>query len=221
MKVHGCTSCGARFPTYAGLQEHLLTHRTACRTCNRAFTRRAKLLTHKCVTADNHSCESCRRTFSTRCKLKRHLRETSCNQPLPPEPKRQRVAAREEDPDDLTEPPLQQDPDLQDVLTQHWSSIRSHVARGPIQTRYNYRLENNNTRTLDLRQIFREQTTACKINLSYGFILYHNISSRFKYYHSSCNCCGRYLDKPSLVTNVDTFEAFLERRYCDGISPTD
>ena len=79
-----------------------------------------------------------------------------------PEPKRQRVAAREEDPDDLTEPPLQQDPDLQDVLTQHWSSIRSHVARGTctIQTRYNYRLENNNTRALDLRQIFREQTTA-------------------------------------------------------------
>ena len=211
MKVHGCTSCGARFPTYAGLQEHLLTHRTVCRTCNRAFTRRDKLLTHKCVTADHHSCESCRRTFSTRRKLKRHLRETSCSQPLPPEPKRQRVAAREEDPDDLTEPPSQQDPDLQDVLTQHWSSIRSHVARGPIQTRYNYRLENNNTRTLDLRQIFREQTTACKVNLSYGFILYHKISGRFKYYHSSCNCCGRYLDKPRLVTNVETFEAFLER----------
>ena len=211
MKVHGCTSCGARFPTYAGLQEHLLTHRTVCRTCNRAFTRRVKLLTHKCVTADHHSCESCRRTFSTRCKLKRHLRETSCSQPLPPEPKRQRVAAREEDPDDLTEPPSQQDPDLQDVLTQHWSSIRSNVARGPIQIRYNYRLENNNTRTLDLRQIFREQTTACKVNLSYGFILYHKISGRFKYYHSSCNCCGRYLDKPSLVTNVETFEAFIER----------
>ena len=85
------------------------------------------------------------------------------------------------------------------------------MARGPIQTRYNYRLENNNTRTLDLRQIFREQTTACKINLSYGFILYHKIYGRFKYYHSSCNCCGRYLDKPSLVTNVETFEAFLER----------
>ena len=123
----------ARFPTYAGLREHLLTHRTVCRTCNRAFTRRANLLTRKCVTADHHSCESCRRTFSTRCKLKRHLRETSCSQPLPPEPKRQMVAAREEDSDDLTEPPPQQDPDLQDVLTQHWSSIRSHVARGPIQ----------------------------------------------------------------------------------------
>ena len=126
---------------------------------------------------------------------------------------RQRVSVHEEDPDDLIEPPPQQDSDLQDVLTEHWSSIRSHVARGRIQTRYNYRLENNDTRVLDLRQIFQEQTTACKINLSYGFILRHTVSGRYKYYHSSCNCCGRYLDEPSLVTSVETFEAFLERIY--------
>ena len=212
-KVHGCTSCVARFPTYDGLKEHLLTHRTVCHTCNRAFTRRANLLKHKCVIAGVHSCGSCRSTFSTRRKLKRHLRETPCSQPLPPEPKRQRVSVHEEDPDDLIEPPPQQDSDLQYVLTEHWSSIRSHVARGRIQTRYNYRLENNDTRTLDLRQIFQEQTTACKINLSYGFILRHTVSGRYKYYHSSCNCCGRYLDEPSLVTNIETFEAFLESIY--------
>ena len=104
-KVHGCTTCGARFPTIDGLREHLLTHRTVCRTCNRAFTRREDLLKHKCVTAGDHSCESCRRTFSTRYTLKRHLRETSCSQPLPPEPKWQRVSVHEEDPDDLIEPP--------------------------------------------------------------------------------------------------------------------
>ena len=186
MKVHGCASSGARFPTYGGLREHLLTHRTA----------------------GHDSCESCRRTFSTRRKLKRHLRETSRSQTQLPEPKRQRVSVREEDPDDIREPPPQQDSDLHDVLTEHWSSIRSHVARG---RRYNYRLENNDTRALDMRQIIQEQTTACKINLSYG--LRHTVSGRYKYYHSSCNCCGRYLDEPSLVTSVDTFEAFLERIY--------
>ena len=66
------------------------------------------------------------------------------------------------------------------------------------------------TRALDLRRIFQEQTTVFKVNLSYGFILKHTISNRFKYYHSSCNCCGQYLDEPSLVTNVETFEMFLE-----------
>ena len=121
------------------------------------------------------------------------------------------MSAREEDPDDLIEPPPQQDSDLQDVLTEHWSSIRSHVARGPVQTRYNFRLRSMDTRALDLRRIFQEQTTAVKVNLSYGFILRHTVSGRYKYYHSSCNCCGRYLDEPSLVTDVETFEAFLER----------
>ena len=119
--------------------------------------------------------------------------------------------AREGDPDDLIEPPPQQDSDLQDVLTEHWSSIRSHVARCPVQTRYNFRLRSIDTRALDLGRIIQEQTTAVKVNLSYGFILRHTVSGRYKYYHSSCNCCGRYLDEPSLVTDVETFEAFLDR----------
>ena len=64
---------------------------------------------------------------------------------------------------------------------------------------------------LDLGHIFADQTTAYKFNVSYGFILRNNISGRHRYYHSSRNCCGRYLDEPSLITNADTFEIFLER----------
>ena len=45
---------------------------------------------------------------------------------------------------------------------------------------------------------------------TYG-LLRNRTSGRYRYYHSSCNCCGRYLDKPSLITNADTFENFLER----------
>ena len=36
-------------------------------------------------------------------------------------------------------------------------------------------------------------------------------SGRFKYYHSSCNCCGRYLEEPALITNRADFDRFLER----------
>ena len=32
----------------------------------------------------------------------------------------------------------------------------------------------------------------------------------YRYYNSSCNCCGRYLDEPSLITNRDEFDEFLE-----------
>ena len=69
----------------------------------------------------------------------------------------------------------------------------------------------SDTRILELGQIFSDQTTAFKLNLSYGFILRHKISGRYKFYHSSFNCCGRYLDEPSLITNAATFERFLER----------
>ena len=63
---------------------------------------------------------------------------------------------------------------------------------------------------LDLGNIFADQTTDFKINLSYGFILSNKISGRYRFYHSSCNCCGRYFDEPSLITNADTFETFVE-----------
>ena len=33
----------------------------------------------------------------------------------------------------------------------------------------------------------------------------------YRYYHSSCNCCGRYLDEPSLITDRGDFDEFLER----------
>ena len=62
-----------------------------------------------------------------------------------------------------------------------------------------------------LKIMFQEQTNAFKINLSYGFVLRNKNTGQYKYYHSSCNCCGRYLDEPSLVTNSKDFDDFLER----------
>ena len=58
---------------------------------------------------------------------------------------------------------------------------------------------------LELGHIFAAQTRAFKINISYGSILRNRTSDRYRYYHSSCNCCGRYLDEPSLITHAETF----------------
>ena len=212
MKTHGCRHCGERFETYTALEEHLSTHANACSKCNRVFRRPAGLLAHKCKVGD-YLCESCQHTFSTQKQLDRHKRVTACHHSLPPEPKRRRVTPSpppfEEGP--VEQPPPQQDSDLQDVITENWSSIRSHVTRGPVQSRYNYRLSSLDTRSLELRHIFEEQSTAFKINLSYGFILRNKQTGRYRFYHSSCNCCGRYLDEPSLITNAETFEKFLEQ----------
>ena len=120
--------------------------------------------------------------------------------------------------DPVTPPPVEPSNDnlsseLQDAVRENWTSIRTHVVNGPVQTRYNRRLTSLDTRDLHepLRQLFDQQTTAFKINCSYGFILKNKTTNRFRYYHSSNNCCGRYLEEPSLVTNSQTFNAFLER----------
>ena len=91
------------------------------------------------------------------------------------------------------------------VIIQNWGSIRTHTSHGPVQSRYNFNLMTSDTVGLELCHIFTDQTTAFKLNISYGFILRNRTSGRYRYYHSSCNCCGRYLDEPSLITNADTF----------------
>ena len=98
------------------------------------------------------------------------------------------------------------------VIRNHWSSIRTHIVRGSVQSRYNMRLSTLDTIYFEGRflRIFDEQRNAFKVNLSYGFILRHKQTSRYRYYHASQNCCGRYLDKPRLVVNRKLFDAFLQ-----------
>ena len=212
MKLHACIRCGARFPTYRELQEHVTSHSNVCVKCNRVFSRQATLKAHKCKVGE-FWCESCNRSYSTQTQLTRHKRETSCRHSLPPEAKRRKMTSPIEEMEQPPPPPLddEQDPELQYVIRENWASIRIHTSHGPVQSRYNIKLTTSDTRTLELGQIFLDQTTAFKINLSYGFILRNRTSRRYKFYHSSCNCCGRYLDEPSLIMNADTFEIFLEQ----------
>ena len=132
-----------------------------------------------------------------------------------PAPKRRRIALNE---DPLSPPPVEQlddelSIDLQDAVRDNWGSIRTYVAQGPVQTRYNRRLASLDTRDLHepLRELFDQQTTAFKLNCSFGFVLREKESGRLRYYHSSNNCCGRYLEEPSLITNRGDFDRFLER----------
>ena len=212
MKLHACRHCGSRLRTYTELQEHLKTHPNVCVTCYRVFSNRSILLAHTCK-VEEYLCEICQRSYSTQTKLARHKRETSCHHSLPPEAKRQKPTPPIEDLEAPPPPPLVDEygSELQDVIIQNWGSIRTHTSHGPVQSRYNFRLMTSDIGGLELGHIFTDQTTAFKINISYGFILRNRTSGRYKYYHSSCNCCGRYLDEPSLITNADTFENFLER----------
>ena len=194
-----------------------------CRTCKWSVARHSTLASHVCGIGE-YSCESCQSSFSTEKQLKRHLRESSCRHALQPDPKRRKTSTPPPAPNLPPPPPpaatveedqeevllAVEDPELQNVLRAHWGSVRNYIARGPVQTRFNYRLVSRNTRSIELHPILEEQTIAFKINVSYGFVLQHRQSRRLKYYHSSCNCCGTYLEKPCLVTNAVSFDAFLE-----------
>ena len=192
-----------------------------CTTCGRAFARRGHLVRHARTRCRSKPfvCDVCHSSFGRKQDLDRHRRTVRCGGPPQPEPapKRRWIASLDEDP--VLAPPVEHAANdilssaLRDFVHENWASVRTHVARGPVQTRYNRRLTSLDTRDLhdSLGQLFEEQTTAFKINCSYGFVLREKQSDRLRYYHASNNCCGRFLEEPSLVTNLQTFNTFLER----------
>ena len=164
-------------------------------------------------------CATCNSSFGRKQELDCHVKTVKCGgppQPGPSAPKRRRIASLDEDP--LTPPSAGEaydelSSDLQDAVRDNWGSIRTYVAQGPVQTRYNRRLAGLDTRDLHepLRELFDQQTTSFKINCSFAFILKNKTTNRLKYYHSSNNCCGRLLEEPSLITNRGDFDRFLAR----------
>jgi hypothetical protein len=60
-----------------------------------------------------------------------------------------------------------------------------------------------------VRRIFRQQTTAIKINLSFVFILRNVETGQLRYYHSSQNN-SRFFDVPHLIRTEEDLERFLE-----------
>ena len=191
-----------------------------CATCGRAFTRRPNLQRNASGCRPTpFVCDVCRRSFTRERDLDRHKRTVQCGGPPQPgpAPKRRKVTHLQEDP--VLAPPVEHAANdelssaIRDFVHENWAAIRTHVVNGPVQTRYNRRLTSLDTRDLhdQLFLLFDQQTTAFKINCSFGFILKNKTTGRFRYYHSSNNCCGRYLEEPSLVTNWQTFNAFLER----------
>jgi hypothetical protein len=105
---------------------------------------------------------------------------------------------------------LPDDTDTRALHRQHWQSIRTEEATGNrVQDRHNFTLHEmtESTFTEMVHRIFREQTTAFKINVSFGFILRHMKTGELRYYHSSQN---KYLDE---LQGQDILEYIRKQRY--------
>ena len=213
------TTTATTTPTTTTTTTTITMHK--CATCGRAFTRRFTLQRHASGCRPKpFTCDVCHSGFTRKWDLDQHKRTVQCGGPPQPgpAPKRRRiVASLNEDPvlavpvehaanDELSSA-------IRDAVRENWGSVRTHVVNGPVQTRYNHRLTSLDTRDLhdQLFLLFEEQTTAFKVNVSFGFILKQKATNRLRYYHSSNNCCGRYLEEPSLITNRDDFDRFLAR----------
>ena len=150
--MHSCRHCGAVYER-RHLESYAATppgkEQYVCGRCGRSFARRDALKRYHCNERsrsgeEHHVCERCVRSFTRRDNLKRH----HCNsrQVLPPtdEPPSPKRSRQEEIPpfvEDSVLPPSRLpfsgdlSNDLQDVVHEH---IRTSVARGPVQTRYNH-----------------------------------------------------------------------------------
>ena len=125
-----------------------------CATCGRGFTRQAHLVRHSSRCRPKpFVCTVCNSSFGRKWDLDHHKRTVKCGSPPQPEPapKRRRIASLDEDP--LTPPPVEPSNDnlsseLLDAVRVNWGSIRTYLAQGPVQTRYNHRLTTMDTREL-------------------------------------------------------------------------
>ena len=151
MWVHSCRHCGDVFERYIDLRRHVESHATpfidqhteihVCERCGLSFTRRDNLQRHArttCCLNVKTTYKRCGRAFAARDRLKRHIRR--CND-KPPVPKLSRPATTTETIpliEDTVLPPCRLpfsndlSTDLQDVIREHWSTIRTSVARGTI-----------------------------------------------------------------------------------------
>ena len=83
---------------------------------------------------------------------------------------------------------LPEDPETRALHRQHLQSIRTEEATdNRIQDRYNFTLHEMTASTFPemVRSLFRQQSTAFKINLSFGFILRNIETGVLRYYHAS------------------------------------
>ena len=87
---------------------------------------------------------------------------------------------------------------------EHWKATRTRQSRhNNVQDWYNYRLHSTDITELEryVDDIFRDQTTAFKLNLSFGFVLMNNETGQTQYHHSSVNN-NRVIETPFQTRNV-------------------
>jgi uncharacterized C2H2 Zn-finger protein len=105
---------------------------------------------------------------------------------------------------------LPDDPETRILYLRHWNTIQTQENSGNrVQDRYNFTLSDITASTFPeiVHRIFRQQTTAFKINMSFGFFLRHMETGELRYHHSSQNN-SRFFDVPHLIKTEEVLISY-------------
>ena len=220
-KVHECSKCGKTFSRKDNLTRHLNTHSERavektyiCNLCQETFHNIFPFQAHQ---RDVHQIGAGLKrkppsTTNSRTKRARNndssIVEPGVNEGASTSTSTV-VPLQANSAPSFTSDPILPPPDLPSSVHQdHWRAIRTRQSRrNKIQDWYNFRLNSTDITNLGqyLNPIFEDQTTAFKLNLSFGFILRNNETEQFQYHHSSINN-NRVFDSPFLIRNAQDLE---------------
>jgi hypothetical protein len=116
--------------------------------------------------------------------------------------------------EDDVEPPEEEmyDQEMDRLYRIHWDAIRTHQHITKFgYNRYNKRLENQDLEEIKqaLEEIYERQMTVAKWNISFGYVLYKNITDELTYYYANGNT--RLFEEPVTIGNRADFDKMLTK----------
>ena len=216
MREFTCGTCEKKFTRKGNLLRHQREKHPddvpdesptqySCDVCGKTFRYEANLKKHQKLHTPTWTCGICGRSgFKTSAELFHHENQFHGGN-------RPQCSRGQQWEDPLECPPDVEtlydceDEEIVNCIRQHWNEIRSRTKNGKHVVIYTFRLET----PLDqvIKDVFKRQKTAFKINIAFGFILRNSETGEVKYYYPSQN--GFLYEEPILISNEEDVNRFL------------
>ena len=222
--MYTCAVCNKGFSRKDNFKRHLKqkhpdvpvedetpTNEYSCDVCGKSFRYQGNLRKHQKIHSTSRwSCGICGVSTDSKEQLFEH--EKRFHNANPPGPSNPADVNRED--------PVQCPTDVENLwndceeeelecLRQHWSSIRTHTIHQKLTDIYNERISNLTDLKEIIQSIFEQQTSAFKLNLSFGFLLRNSETGEVRYYYPSQN--GFVFQEPLLIANHEDLENLLKK----------